>query len=215
VSEYIEYPKIDTLFERDEKTFVVNPEQLKSPVLGTISSWDVTEKIDGTNIQVKIDEAGEVTFGGRTANAQLQADLLQKLYKMFPAEKMKEVFWLEGEPTEAILYGEGYGAGIQNGGAYRQDKSFILYDVFVGNQWWLDWENVKDVAAKLGVDTVPYLGRMTLAEIVAEVRQPFYSKIGTATAEGIVARPIEPLFDKRGKRIIIKLKTKDFIAGKR
>jgi hypothetical protein len=34
-------------------------------------------------------------------------------------------------------------------------------------------------------------------------------------AEGIVARPIETLFDKRMERVIIKLKTKDFIAGKR
>lgn len=210
-----EYHKIETLFERDEKTFVVKPDQLKSSVLATISSWDVTEKIDGTNIRVMLDENGEVTFGGRTDNAQLQTDLLQKLYKMFPADKLKEVFWLEGKPTNAILYGEGYGAGIQKGGVYRPDKSFILFDVLVANQWWLDWDNVKDVAAKLNLDVVPYLGRMTLDQIIELVKSPFQSKIGTAVSEGIVARPIEPLFDKRGKRIIIKLKTKDFAAGKR
>ena len=34
-------------------------------------------------------------------------------------------------------------------------------------------------------------------------------------AEGIVARPIETLFDKRMERIIIKLKTKDFVPGRR
>lgn len=50
---------------------------------------------------------------------------------------------------------------------------------------------------------------------VALVRNPFPSKLGTATAEGIVARPIETLFDKRMERVIIKLKTKDFMAGKR
>ena len=57
--------------------------------------------------------------------------------------------------------------------------------------------------------------RMTLEQIVALVREPFASKIGTAMAEGIVARPIEPLFDRKGARIIIKLKTKDFKPGKR
>lgn len=210
-----EYHKIETLFERDEKTFVVNPHQLKSPVLATISHWDVTEKIDGTNIRVMIDEAGEVSFGGKTDNAQLQADFLQKLYKMFPADKMKEVFWLDGVPTKAVLYGEGYGAGIQKGSTYRPDKSFILFDVLIADRWWLDWTNVKDVAGKLGIDTVPYLGRMTLEQIIELVKPGFPSKIGTAIAEGVVARPIEPLFDKRGKRVIIKLKTKDFIAGKR
>jgi hypothetical protein len=67
----------------------------------------------------------------------------------------------------------------------------------------------------LGIDAVPYLGRMTLGQIVDLVRVPFLSKIGAAVAEGVVARPIETLFDKRMKRIIIKLKTKDFVAGKR
>ncbi len=212
---FVEYHKIDTLFERDEKTFVVDPTKLKSPVLATISSWDVTEKIDGTNINITLWENGEVTFGGRTANAQLPADLLQVLFKMFPAEKLKEAFWLDGVPTKAILYGEGYGSGIQKGGTYRADKSFILFDVLVGDQWWLDWGNTKDVAAKLSLDVVPYLGRMTLEQIVELVKTPFPSKIGTGLSEGVVARPIEPLFDKRGKRIIIKLKTKDFVAGKR
>jgi hypothetical protein len=56
---------------------------------------------------------------------------------------------------------------------------------------------------------------MTLEQIVTLVREPFASKVGTAMAEGIVARPIEPLFDRKGARIIIKLKTRDFKSGKR
>lgn len=71
------------------------------------------------------------------------------------------------------------------------------------------------MAHKLGVAVVPYLGRMTLDQIVELVRYPFPSRLGTAMAEGIVGRPIETLFDKRQNRIIIKLKTKDFKAGKR
>ena len=87
--------------------------------------------------------------------------------------------------------------------------------MLVGDQWWLDRKAVCEIAGKLGIDSVPYLGRMTLDEIVAHVREPFPSKIGTAMAEGVVARPVETIFDKRMKRIIIKLKTKDFVAGKR
>ena len=211
----MEYHKIDTLFERDKETFIVNPNVLKSPVLGTISEWDVTEKIDGTNIRVIFGEDGTVRYGGRTDNASLPADLLQLLIAKFQSPKMQEVFWIDGAPTSAILYGEGYGAGIQKGGAYRPDKSFILFDVLVGGKWWLNRDAVDDVAAKLGIDVVPYLGRMTLPLIVELVRAGFNSRIGTAVAEGVVARPIEPLFDKQLRRIIIKLKTKDFQAGKR
>ena len=211
-----EYHKIKTLFERDKATFGVDPTKLKASVLGTIHEWDVTEKIDGTNIRVMLSEVGEVSFGGRTNAAQIPADLVQYLIRTFQQDRLKDAMWIGGAPTEAVLYGEGYGPGIQKGGGlYRPDKSFILFDVLVGGKWWLDREATNDVAQKLGITVVPYLGRMTLDEIVELVRTPFPSKLGTATAEGIVARPIETLFDRRMERIIIKLKTKDFTAGKR
>jgi len=213
---FTEYHKIETLFERDKESFVVDPAKLKASVFGTIREWDVTEKIDGTNIRVMLSDAGEVSFGGRTNAAQIPGDLVQYLIRTFQQERLKSAMWIDGTPIEAILYGEGYGPGIQKGGGlYRADKSFILFDVLVGGKWWLDREAVNDVAAKLGIEVVPYLGRMTLGQIVEHVRTPFPSKLGTAMAEGVVARPIETLFDKRMSRVIIKLKTKDFIAGKR
>lgn len=212
-----EYHKIDTLFERDPATFVVNPEVLKAPVLGTIREWDVTEKIDGTNIRVMLSTDGDVTFGGRSDKAQMPADLMAYLLRTFSPDAIKAALWLNPEePVSAVLYGEGYGPGIQKGGGlYRADKAFILFDVLIGGQWWLDRQAVEEIAGKLSIDAVPYLGRWQLSDIVQAVRQPFPSKIGTAMAEGIVARPIETLFDKRMKRIIIKLKTKDFVSGKR
>jgi hypothetical protein len=211
----VEYHKIDTLFDRDPATYAVIPDKLRHPVIATISQWDVTEKIDGTNIRVMLAREGEVTIGGRTNNAQLPADFHNALSRRFTPEIMQAAFWLDGKPVEAILFGEGYGAGIQKGGAYRPDKSFILFDVLVDGKWWLDKEAVDDVALKVGCEVVPYLGRMTLDEIVKLVQTPFQSRIGVATAEGIVARPIETLFDKKGQRLIIKLKTKDFKPGKR
>src|SRR4051812_815573 len=121
----MEYHKIETLFERDKKTFIVDPMALKSPVLGTINLWDVTEKIDGTNIRAMLSEEGILTFGGRTDNAQIDTGLLKVLQQMITAEAMKAAFWIDGKPVSAVLYGEGYGAGIQKGAVYRPDKSFI------------------------------------------------------------------------------------------
>lgn len=216
VTGFTEYHKIETLFERDKDTFVVDPTKLKSSVLGTIREWDVTEKIDGTNIRVMLSEFGEVSFGGRTNAAQIPGDLVQYLIHTFQQDKLKNAMWLEGVPTEAVLFGEGYGPGIRKGGGlYRSDKALILFDVLVGGKWWLDRGAVDSVAEKLGISVVPYLGRMTLDQIVEKVKSPFPSLLGTAMAEGIVARPIETLFDKRMSRVIIKLKTKDFVQGKR
>ena len=212
-----EYHKIETLFERDASTFVVDPTKLKMSVFGTISEWDVTEKIDGTNIRVMLSKDGAVSFGGRTNTASIPGDLVQYLVRTFQQDLLKSALWLSvAEPVDAVLYGEGYGPGIQKSGAlYRDDKAFILFDVLINGQWWLDRMAITEIAAKLGIDAVPYLGRMTLKQIVELVQAPFSSKIGRAVAEGVVARPIETLFDKRMKRIIIKLKTKDFVAGRR
>lgn len=218
VAGFAEYHKIDTLFERDPKSFVVDPARLKASVLGTIDTWEVTEKIDGTNIRVMLSEVGEVSFGGRTNAAMIPAELIQHLVKTFQQDKLKAVLWHDGVPTQVVLYGEGYGAGIQKGGGlYRPDKAFCLFDVLINGEWWLEREAVWDIAAQLKIPTVPYLGRFTLEQIVAMVREPYPSSFGdgTAIAEGIVARPIETLFDRRGKRVIIKLKTKDFQPGKR
>lgn len=215
----MEYSKIDTLFERDEN-FRVDSTKLKSPVLNTINIWDVTEKIDGINIRVMLSAEGELTFGGRGENTQWPTGFLQYLTNTFTAEKMKAVFW-RPEPTAAILYGEGYGAGIQKGGSYRPDKAFRLFDVLVDNKWWLDQTAIDDIAGKLAIKTVPYLGRYTLNQISEMVKvgvpsaAAFQDSGQRRMAEGVVARPIETLFDKKGARLIIKLKTKDFTGGKR
>lgn len=217
----MEYHKIETLFQRDADFKVTD--ELRNPVYASFKTWHITEKIDGTNIRIILTEDGKVTVGGKTDNAQLQADLVKYLYEVFTPEKMKAAFWLptedgDIEPVKAVLYGEGYGAGIQKGGIYNKEKRFRLFDVLVDDKHWLDWKNVEDVAQKLDIKTAPYLGEWTLDEIIKRVKEGIPSFVAQeespnstlVTAEGIVGRTIEPLFDRRGRRIILKLKTSDF-----
>lgn len=222
----IEYPKIDTLYERGADFSVTDV--LKSPVIGTINEWHVTEKIDGTNIRIDLrntrpDGYGDgavfpdvVTFGGRTSAAQLHAELINHIQSTFTVEKMAALR-LDAEPTTITLFGEGYGAGIQKGGgAYRKDRAVILYDVLIGDKWWLEYSDVVEIAGKLGVPVVPSLGVMTLAQIRGLV--PTLASVASEEpreAEGIVARPIETLYDKHHRRLVIKLKASDFRKGKR
>lgn len=207
----MEYHKIETLFERDEKTHKVFPDKIRNQVYGIFKSWQFTEKIDGTNIRV-IWQDGKLTFGGKTDKAQLPADLVKYLYETISIDKMREIF----PDCSAVVYGEGYGAGIQKGGSYSKTKQFIVFDVLVDNKWWLNWENTCDVAEKLGLKTVPFIGEMKLEEGIEMVRKGFSSPLAKEQtgedypAEGIVGRTVETLFDKKGHRIIIKLKTKDF-----
>lgn len=210
-----EYSKIDTLFERDDKFKVTSV--LRHPVMADINPWIVTEKIDGTNIRVSMTKGqAAIKLGGRTDNAQIHTDLVREIYETVTPEKMSALFSEDSQPGAIItIFGEGYGAGIQKGGAYRPDKGFIAFDVLIevdGQAWWQDDACVTDFAMRLGIPRVPILGEWSLGEIVEKVRAGIVSVAaeGRCMAEGVVARPRECLFDKRGHRLILKLKTKDF-----
>lgn len=206
-----EYHKIDTVFKRDPET------RHKKLILGdysndtfeylAINRWVFTEKVDGTNIRVMFRD-NRVEFGGKTDAAMIPAFLVDRLRQRFDTpeqlERMSAQF-----PDGACLYGEGYGAKIQNGGNYRQDQDFVLFDVRVG-EWWLTRDSIEDVASKLVLDVVPIIGWGTLLDMVAMAKKGFPSTWGDFRAEGIVARPVVELKMRRGDRIITKIKCKDF-----
>jgi hypothetical protein len=202
-----EYHKIETLYERDLKTFKVTTE-LKNRTYSLLKTWHWTEKVDGTNIRC-IWKDGKLTFGGKTDNAQIPAPLVVWLYENVSTDKLKEVF----PDGDAVIYGEGYGAGIQGGAGYSPSKKLIIFDVLVADKWWLSHENVVDVGQKLGLEVVPDFGEMTLEDATEMVRKGFKSRCAVdpeKQAEGLIGRPLECLFDKKGHRLITKLKTKDF-----
>jgi RNA ligase len=178
-----------------------------SPELAHLASlpWLWTEKVDGTNIRVGWD-GHKVTYGGRTASAQIPARLLPVLDTLFPEELLELKF---GE-NAATLYGEGYGAGIQKGGVYRPDMSFVLFDVKVGH-WWLRRDDVEGVAAAMGLAVVPLVAYAPVAGAIDLVR----GGLGSAwnpdhAAEGLVGVTPDGLLDRSGKRIMVKVKARDF-----
>lgn len=201
-----EYPKIESLFDRDEGThrFVVGRWRLPEFEYLRNCEWRFTEKVDGTNIRIGWD-GEKVQIGGRTERVQIPVFLLDRLVELFPAEK----FGIFDGPV--CLYGEGYGARIQKGGGkYKADGvDFVLFDVKV-DRWWLRHEDMLDVAGKLGIDVVPIRASGNLDSIIKFVRDGFPSWWGEFPAEGLVGRPIVDLCRRSGERIIVKLKTRDF-----
>lgn len=205
----IEYPKINSIFKRDTtgKIFLIG--QYSQPEFEYLKNniWLFTEKIDGTNIRVIYNPIyDQLFYCGKTERAQIPTPLLAKLQKTILLGKMKEIF-----PDGGCLYGEGYGKGIQSGGNYSQEQDFILFDIRVRDFWLLE-KDVSDVANKLGLKVVPSIGCGTLDEMVSKTAGGFNSELGNCIAEGIVAKPITPLFDRQGKRIITKVKHKDFVG---
>jgi len=212
-----EYPKIQSIFKRDEKTKKFIPGEFSLPVFEYLqdNTWIMTEKIDGMNIRVGWN--GERPyFGGRTRNAQIPTFLYEKLNDIFLPKigLMKEVFAIdEDEPFPYIcIYGEGYGAKIQKGGGnYIPDGvDFIVFDIQIG-EWWLEREAVENISSNLGLDVVPIRMEGAIFDGVRLIKDiGLASEFGYFWAEGLVLRPKEQLFTRDGKRVITKIKHKDF-----
>lgn len=241
-----EYHKINAIYKR----YTEGPNKGRLiegdwavPEIGYLADnqWEFTEKVDGTNIRIVIhrnDDHLHIEFKGRTDSADIPKPLLAHLNRTFGEQRHSHIggaLWggvdidkLRGTSSTVVLYGEGYGPKIQSGGLYRNDVSFVLFDVrFEG--WWLDRSNVNDIADKLHIDYVPVLGTGTIYDAIQMVRygtryvageikyvnedksfEGLKSMWGNFEAEGIVARPVVPLFNRKGERIIAKIKARDF-----
>lgn len=220
------YTKINTAYFRDmEKTSptyncILPDKGFCQPEFELLKDlkWECTEKIDGTNCSIHIIPVYdhiEIEYHGKTENAQIPPHLLKKMQEMFPEDKLVEYFTRDGKEitTPIVLFGEGYGVKIQNGGNYiKDDCSFILFDVKVGD-WWLKREDCEEIAKGLGIDIVPLIGHMTLKEAEDYVRKGFKSIIAQNKdydAEGLVCKAPMGLMTRGGQRIVTKIKTCDF-----
>lgn len=211
-SKIMKYPKINTIWKRDdENKFNIIEGDYSCPEFESIQFWHITEKIDGTNIRIMFNRGKnlEPEFTGRTDDAQIPDFLLEYLKKTFDRDTFIKQF---PDAQEVILFGEGYGNKINSAGKrYRDDNSFILFDAWIDG-WWLEPEKVKVLALDLKIDYVPQLGIKTKEEAVSLVKMGFQSAISKQrlNAEGIVARSCPLMLFRNGKPIMWKLKLKDY-----
>lgn len=229
VDPVFEYMK-DCLFEATEK---IDGTNIRIEVTSTVE-YDVE---DGHEERADVIAPTGVKFAveykGKTDNAEMPKGLVKYfnevitpdkvlnalgLKSYIPVSKWAEHKWVDGltaDPTRIpkryTLYGEGYGAGIQSGGYYRKDNAFIGFDVKVDDMYLLS-DSANEIFDKLGVETVPFLGMMTLSQAIEFVRKGFNSIIAEEThpAEGLVLKTPYGICDRRGNRVIAKVKTGDW-----
>ena len=180
-----------------------------------LNDWYFTEKVDGINIRIIINGESEVDIRGRTDKADLNKNWVAALEieanKI--SEKVNDLFEEAiNKKVPICFYGESYGSNILRGKKYREDCGFVLFDIKIGNTW--QPRNVLEDAAKyIGLDVVPIISAGTLIDGISLVRTGFNSTWGDFIAEGVVAKPMVELNTRQGKRIITKIKHKDFKDG--
>jgi len=204
-----EYLKINNIFKFDEKYRTITG---LTDVCDTLKNivWEGTEKVDGTNIRIHWN-GHRIELGGRTDNSEIPKELLQVLTDMFLTQEMEYVFEQLFEDKDTMLYGEGYGGKIQSGSDYSIDHKFILFDAEI-NGFYLDRNNVNDIADKLGLDRVPLVFEGTLEEAIKYVSDHKPSTLGNGKheMEGLVLQPKGiVLYDNRKKPLKCKCKYRD------
>lgn len=194
----IEYPKSYNAYKHGTKDWTM-PELEYLADIPFI--W--TEKIDGTNLRVIFDSAGDFEIRGRTDKAQLHPDLIRNVTAMFQ----------NVEASNLIFFGEGYGAGIQKIGAnYRPDKSFIGFDLYnTEKDFFYPFELTKELYGHHKIDFVPeFLPKYSIYEMMQFLAGEPKSYFGDFEPEGYVGQPLVPLYTQYGERIKIKMKVRDF-----
>ena len=208
-----EYEKINTVYERatdGSKKLIDGLYRDGTVEYLSNNLWEWTEKVDGTNIRVCWD-GHNVSFRGRTDRAQMPPELLKKLNELFGGETNAQIFEQFFGEKEVILFGEGYGRKIQKvGSKYIPDGvDFILFDICIGETY-LQRGAVEELGEAFGIKVVPVVLIGTVDDAIEYVKQKPESRLAPITMEGLVGRPIYELKDRRGNRIILKVKVRDF-----
>lgn len=202
------YDSILNVFKRDQATNLIVLGNYSHPDFRTLRDveWEATEKYDGTNIRLTVDN-GVFSVGGRTESAQIPTPLFAHCDGL--RDSVIDMFKQNSDVV--TLYGEGVGPKIQKGGGrYGDSQHFVLFDVQIG-KWWLERHAVADVANELGIPHVTVQQTDTLRNLVYRMLLgPVLSSVDGEPCEGWVARPVGGLLHRNGKPIRVKIKERDF-----
>ena len=168
--------------------------------------WTFKRKLDGENIRIKWD-GNEVAWNGKTDKFVCNSEFTDYMNSTFLEEIFEEKF---GREKTVLLFLERMGNKVQTNELKLDNVEAILYDVKIGDTW-LEEESIKEIANYFGIHTcydfMPdpnHHGR--LIEIIEECSEGRFKDW-----EGVVAQPRVGLKDRRGKRLIVKIKNKDYL----
>ncbi len=176
----------------------------------------------------------QLWFMGRTDTSEIPKHLQEYLTETYTLDKVLHAVRKARGAQGVILYMEGYGEKIQGGHNYRKGVSARIFDIFVldlngpapysqdGSQsaagWWLSRKAIQAVARDLDVDTPPFIGRMTIDQIIEYVKSSPTSIVAEEDGgnpdylmEGVVCKSNPMIYNRKGERVIWKLKRRDFI----
>jgi hypothetical protein len=191
------YPSIESVWVRNPDFRKFPPYgQLRHPAHQYISTWLLTEKVDGQNIRVCISK-GNIEVNKRRISP-VEQDILDTVYAVF-LPVMKD---LSKEFEEIIFFGE----------YEKKKKSFRIFDIQINNIW-LNWTSLLDICGRYSLPRVRLVSVLHVPPTTHGNTIPkFHEELMLHTGysmEGVVARPPQTILDNQGNRIMWKLCFRD------
>lgn len=217
------YPSIETVYVRNPETHALELGKVRLDAAEAVHAWVITEKVDGMNIRAIFSYNNDTLYldvRGRTDAAQLPPGVLEAVERAFPQDKRLNIlsmWWKElTNGSTVTFYGEAFGEGIQKNPLRMAGKRFRVFDILVGPSVWLRDDEIRTLEDQIGFTAVPLLGLIhglpETEKDLNELTKGGRSQVATEPVrpEGIVARPVVPLFDTWGDRVIWKLTYREF-----
>lgn len=172
------------------------------------SPWTYTRKVDGANLRVQWN-GEQALWNGKSDKFQCGADLTDYMNNTFLEEIFEEKF---GRDKAVTLFGEHMGPKVQGNELGLEKDEFVLYDVNI-NGTWLSKEDVVNIAEYFGIRTVyNFMPNSVDTVRPRPLRELIVDCAGGAFSdwEGIIATPLVEMRDQAGRRVIVKIKNRDY-----
>ena len=218
---FVRYHRIENSSHEEAREAIL--ERLKemkdngSPVV----QWVAQEKIDGANYSFWTD-GKKVWIGKRTGwikeGEKFFGDSAIYIYEKYRQNilDMFKKYCKEGD--NLTVTGELYGGNIQKRIFYQESIDFAAFDIFHENKK-IDYNKFIEWTSASKIPTVKEVRTFDSFE-EALAFNPVFKSLHCASetgqnAEGVVIKPVQPLFLKNGKHIILKIKNPDFCETSR
>lgn len=188
----------------------------------------ITEKIHGMNLRlglVKADESGEFILqaGSHYINwkPESQSGDTPIWWQMMTENVVNLLTELCDEQHSIVLFGELYGAGIQDLDYGSMEPAVRVYDISRDGRY-VDWDELELRCLRHGVTTVPLLYRGPFSKAVLEqhtygpttVADPPAIKAKFKDREGCVVTPLQEQHNHFVGRVILKSVSADYLDRK-
>jgi len=177
--------------------------------------WAYRRKLDGENMRVMWD-GEKAIWSGKSDDFTCDEETTKMMNQKFQEEIFEEKF---GREKTVLLFGERMGPKCQGNELGLEESTFVLFDVKIGDVW-LEPKNVVAIAKYFDVPSCyDYMQEGvkpvmegdgyvdTLTNLIKRVNKGEFREW-----EGLVATPETGLCNRKGERLIVKVKNKDYGA---